>query len=1049
MRRLQKFGSILLVLALCLTMLPVTAGAEEPEAADGWDSRADTGWYSDNEYEFTISTAAELAGLAQLVNGGTDFSDKTITLAADIDLAGREWTPIGTGWVDFSRRITFNGTFDGGGRTISGLYINSTNDVQGLFGYVGEEGTVKNVTVAGSVTGGTDVGGVVGCNDGTVTGCCNTGSVTGNQDVGGVVGNSYSTVKYCYNTGNVNGSNYVGGVVGWGASGSYSYNTVCYSYNTGNVSGGTNVGSVMGYLGTSSTITNCYYLTGTADSGVGSGTSSAEEKTADEFAQTGVGSVPEALNTAAGGEPIWEMDARLRRPILIANPEGVTLSGDGLSEDTAFQIPDLPTLTYFRDLINKGETYTVEGSEGSHSYASACYVLTKDIDMNPGYTYYPETDTWTEDSSGDEVTNKSVLQNWTPIGASDNKFTGTFDGGGRTISGLYINKDVTSGTGSVYLGLFGYVGEGTVKELTVTGSVIGCDNRSGTFNYYYAGGIVGACDKGGDIVNCMADVTVTGNSNGTRTVVGGIVGKNGGKVTGCISKGAVSAKGTGTGNVTANAGGIAGENSNGSIINCCNTGSVIGDSCAGGIAGNSSSSEVTNCYNTGEVSGSGTVGGVVGECSFGNISNCYNTGSVSGSGIVGGVIGLNYDRLPTTVSNCYYLTGTADKGVGNNPGIGEGAGVKSNAEFASGEVAWLLQGVQTSQVWGQTLGVGGDCFPVLLCFDPTAKQVFKAAFLNGNEEFAAGYANSGGTVNLPGGVPTGSGAFLGWFGAETGGTEVTGPITVTGNATYYARFGESASTGGSGEPSYSPALDVGNGGTVRVNPRTPGAGDDVTITVELDKGYEVEEVTVTDRNGDEVEVIDNGDGTFTFEQPRGRVTISVAFRERSAPLPFTDVPEDYWAADAIAWAYTNGYMNGVSAGTFLPGGTISRQQVWMILARLSGENPANMAAARTWAMGNGISDGTTPGGAVTRQQLAALLYRFARLMGYDTTQGGMAIWEFPDVGDISGYAEAAMDWAVSAGIINGTSQGTLNPQGQATRAQFAVMLMRLCRLNRA
>ena len=726
MRRLQKLGSILLVLALCLTMLPVTAGAEEPEAADGWDSRADTGWYEEgggeDGREFTISTAAELAGLAQLVNGGTDFSDKTITLAADIDLAGREWTPIG------------------------------------------------------------------------------------------------------------------------------------------------------------------------------------------------------------------------------------------------------------KDSISS-------------------------------------------------------------------RFNGTFDGGGHTISGLYINKDVTSDTGSVYLGLFGYVGEGTVKKLTVTGSVIGCDNRTGTSDYY-AGGIVGACGGDGDIVNCMADVTVTGNSNGTRTVVGGIVGKNSGEVTGCISKGAVSAKGTGTGNVTANAGGIAGESSYGSIINCCNTGSVIGDSCAGGIAGNSSSSEVTNCYNTGEVSGSGTVGGVVGECSFGNISNCYNTGSVSGSGIVGGVIGLNDSVLSTSVSNCYYLAGSESEDAGTGAG-------KTQAQFASGEVAWLLQGEQTSQVWGQTRGVDGDRSPVLLCFDPTAKPVYKAVFLNGDEEFAAAYTNPGGTVNLPGGVPTGSDTFLGWFDAETGGTEVTGPITVTGNATYYARFGESASTGGSGEPSYSPALDVGNGGTVRVNPRTPGAGDDVTITVELDKGYEVEEVTVTDRNGDEVEVIDNGDGTFTFEQPRGRVTISVAFRERSAPLPFTDVPEDYWAADAIAWAYTNGYMNGVSAGTFLPGGTISRQQVWMILARLSGENPANMAAARTWAMGNGISDGTTPGGAVTRQQLAALLYRFARLMGYDTTQGGMAIWEFPDVGDISGYAEAAMDWAVSAGIINGTSQGTLNPQGQATRAQFAVMLMRLCQLNRA
>ena len=638
---------------------------------------------------------------------------------------------------------------------------------------------------------------------------------------------------------------------------------------------------------------------------------------------------------------------------------------------------------------------------------------------------------------------------WTPIGKDSisSRFNGTFDGGGRTISGLYINKDTTSDTGSVYLGLFGYVGEGTVKELTVTGSVIGCDNRSGTSDYY-AGGIVGACGGDGDIVNCMADVTVTGNSKGTRTAVGGIVGKNSGEVTGCISKGTVSAKGT----VAANAGGIAGESSYGSIINCCNTGSVIGDSCAGGIAGNSSSSEVTNCYNTGEVSGSGTVGGVVGECSFGNISNCYNTGSVSGSGIVGGVIGLNDSVLSTSVSNCYYLAGSESEDAGTGAG-------KTQAQFASGEVAWLLQGEQTSQVWGQTRGVDGDRSPVLLCFDPTAKPVYKAVFLNGDEEFAAAYTNPGGTVNLPGGVPTGSDTFLGWFDAETGGTEVTGPITVTGNATYYARFGTtpepeptppSQPSGGSdSEPSYSPVLDVGNGGTVRVNPRTPGAGDGVTITVEPDQGYEVDAVTVTDQSGEPVAVTDNRDGTYRFTQPRGRVTIRVTFREIKTDLPFTDVPEDYWAADAIAWAYTNGYMNGVSAGTFLPGGTISRQQVWMILARRSGENPANMAAARTWAMGNGISDGTTPGGAVTRQQLAALLYRFARLMGYDTTQGGMAIWEFPDVGDISGYAEAAMDWAVSAGIINGTSQGTLNPQGQATRAQFAVMLMRLCRLNRA
>ncbi|HJB31659.1 MAG TPA: Ig-like domain-containing protein, partial [Candidatus Oscillibacter excrementavium] len=177
------------------------------------------------------------------------------------------------------------------------------------------------------------------------------------------------------------------------------------------------------------------------------------------------------------------------------------------------------------------------------------------------------------------------------------------------------------------------------------------------------------------------------------------------------------------------------------------------------------------------------------------------------------------------------------------------------------------------------------------------------------------------------------------------------------------------------EPTYSPSLDVGDGGTVQVNPRTPEAGEEVTLTVTPDEGYAVEEVSVTDRDGDEVEVTDNGDGTYTFEQPRGRVTIEVTFRETVPAMPFADVPEDHWARDAIAWAYENGYVSGTSAAAFSPGASISRQQVWMILARLSGGAPADMAAARAWAVESGISDGTAPGGAVTRQQLAALLFR--------------------------------------------------------------------------
>ena len=100
-----------------------------------------------------------------------------------------------------------------------------------------------------------------------------------------------------------------------------------------------------------------------------------------------------------------------------------------------------------------------------------------------------------------------------------------------------------------------------------------------------------------------------------------------------------------------------------------------------------------------------------------------------------------------------------------------------------------------------------------------------------------------------------------------------------------------------------------------------------------------------------------------------------------------------------------------------------------------------MAAAREWARANDITDGTNPGNAVTRQQLAALLFRFAQANGYDSGDRG-DLSGFPDAGSVASYAVEALQWATASGILNGTSQGTLNPAGTATRAQFAVMLYR-------
>lgn len=273
-----------------------------------------------------------------------------------------------------------------------------------------------------------------------------------------------------------------------------------------------------------------------------------------------------------------------------------------------------------------------------------------------------------------------------------------------------------------------------------------------------------------------------------------------------------------------------------------------------------------------------------------------------------------------------------------------------------------------------------------------------------------------------------------------------------GAANYYVRqisggyevYYSAPSTGSGGsdsDPSYAPILNVGSGGSVKVNPRTPEEGDKVTITPDPDSGYGVDEVIVTDRNGREIDVTANRDGTYTFEQPRGRDDHRSHLTRTGESAFFTDVPETFWAYDEIAWAYDNGYVNGTTATTFSPNGSITRQQVWMILARLSGKSPANMAEARTWAMDNGISDGTNPGAAVTRQQLVALLYRFAELRNYANGQRA-DLSAYPDAGSVAGYAVEPLQWSVANGIVGGTSAGTLNPAGTATRAQFAVILYR-------
>lgn len=243
--------------------------------------------------------------------------------------------------------------------------------------------------------------------------------------------------------------------------------------------------------------------------------------------------------------------------------------------------------------------------------------------------------------------------------------------------------------------------------------------------------------------------------------------------------------------------------------------------------------------------------------------------------------------------------------------------------------------------------------------------------------------------------------------------------------------------------SYSIKLDIGDHGSVHSSHRAAEEEETVTLTVTPDNGYMLKDLTVTDSNGKTVKLTSKGSDRYTFEMPARTVTVTAEFVPDSlSASPFTDVAETHWAYDEIAWTYENGYMSGTTVTTFNPGGAVTRQQVWMILARMSGTYPADMAEAKAWAVANGISDGTNPGSPVTRQQLAAMLYRYAVQNGMAAVTLKENLSAYPDAADVSSYAVQAMNWAVGEGIITGTAQGTLNPAGTATRAQLAVMLCR-------
>ena len=356
----------------------------------------------------------------------------------------------------------------------------------------------------------------------------------------------------------------------------------------------------------------------------------------------------------------------LAKSIPLAIPEGKG------TVDEPYQISNRAELYWFAGLVNG----TLPDGGGKNLSANA--ILTANIIVNTGVL-----------DANKNLVSKSDLTEWKPIGTHLSPYTGTFDGQGYTISGLYFNNPTSS-----YVGLFGSIGaNGKISNVGVLDSY---------FQFSELGG--GVC---GVNYGTVRDCKNTGSVRGLAAI-GGVCGLNeeGGIIENSFNEGTVS----GTGDNAQQVGGVSGYN-NGTIKSCYNTASVSGQNSVGGVCGLNSRGIITNCFNEGTVSGQTFVGGVCGNGCGVTTTNCFNGGIVSGQSHVSGVCGYDYN-YDGTLTNCYYLSDTAKGGI-NGKDVSGTAEERSIEQFKSGEVAYLLNG-STSEgelAWYQKLGT--DAYPVL------------------------------------------------------------------------------------------------------------------------------------------------------------------------------------------------------------------------------------------------------------------------------------------------------------------------------------------------
>lgn len=1198
MKRLQrKACSLLCIIALLTSLVPMSAWASDlnitawqeptpPTTANGsWteENNYNTSWYDNNQIatEFTLNDAADLAGLAVLVNGGNTFAGKTITLKAGetFDLSVHTWTPIGN-----SSNVDeyFKGTFDGNsknGTTITGMTILDANGKTGLFS-TANSAIIKNIRISTgyiSAASGSNikVGGIVGYAYGTtkITNCSFDGTIaTGDSSsssynyFGGIVGDTYSqvTIENCRTDGKIFGNGYyMGGIVGrsYGTSAGIDVTiTDCTNEAELRPATCTAVGGIVGF----SEITGTLKVENCVNSGA---------------------ITPSSFATKLGGI-VGRINGAATAAITSCTNSAALTSGN--SENMGGIVGYSNQSTTITDCHNSGTV--TNSSVGEYS------ILT----YTGGILGCMET----ENLSLNQCSNQGAVSG----SAKNDAYVGGLIGGITSVGTLEKCYNagactVNSARNNAFVG--GLIGDSSNNSsaLTLQNSYnVGTISNAASSSYSYIGGLIGQAENS-SVEKCYnAGEMVKKNNNDT---IGAIVGSadSTSSVISCYYWNDCGAAGAGTGK-TANdmtedgtwATNLSGfsediwekaendpettgklpvlksnrptsaptlarvpKKSQGELTITGQPSEPIyetegsfklateGGQSTGAVTWETSDSAIASVDKNGTVTIEG-VGEVTitatkaGDDTYAKAEATYfftvygtPISEVTISNLKAPVYGEEPKMYVDVPENANYH-GAMAVGLGNSTATAEWHDsnwklVHEDDDFIQNEVYTAVvplvadayysftNDIEVAHTPGFTSGTvdtisvkadpnRSDRIDVVITFKPTAHEhVYDTgkwttdplhhwhACTAGDcplmpsemPDYAPHMGNPGDKCSICGAVigyeitfdanggqcdtismytdtagklsalptPTRGGyTFDGWFTEQSGGMAVTAETVYNADTTLYAHWTAIPS----GSSSYMIDVIESTHGTVTASPKWASSGRIVTLTVTPDEGYELAALTVTDKNGNDVALTNNGDGTYTFKMPASKVTVKATFIKDIVTLPFTDVSEGDWFYDPVCYVYSQGLMTGTSATTFEPNTSLSRAMLVAVLHRLEGSPQASAgdftdvaegdwyAQAVNWAASvgvvNGFDDGTfQPNAAITREQMAAILRNYAAYKGLDVSASG-SLSTFTDAASVSDWAKESVEWAVGSGLLGGYEDSTLQPQGTTTRAEVASVLQR-------